>query len=157
MELVGGWVYSPVKWGIAYNFKNIYSSCIIGVSLWTVIKIFFSIDAKTQLGYDLFLHLTLSALFLAGFINACMAYTKCTAIPNFLNLSILSLNTYGHVPIHTREIATYLFAWLLLWWYCWQQSTILLGWHSMFASYNPLALILRSPLIIPTWLSGPRW
>ena len=41
MELVGGWVYSPVKWGIAYIFKNIYSLRIIGFSLRPVIKIFF--------------------------------------------------------------------------------------------------------------------
>ena len=88
MELIGGWVYSPVKRGIAYIFKNIYSLCIIGFSLWPLIKIFFSIDAKTQLGYDLFLHLTLSALFLAGFINAYMAYTRYTAEPIFFNLVV---------------------------------------------------------------------
>ena len=86
MELVGGWVHSPVKWGIAYIFKNIYSLFIILISLWPLIKFLFLVDGETEVGYELFLSMIITVLSIASFTSVWMSYTRYFEIPNFLNL-----------------------------------------------------------------------
>ena len=86
MELLGGWLYPPKKWGIAYMFRNVYSVLIILFSVWPVIKVFLLFIAKEQLTFNVLFHMTSAALHITGFVNAMLSYTRYSSIPNFIHL-----------------------------------------------------------------------
>ena len=86
MEILGGWLCPPKKWGIAYMLRNVYSVLIILFSVWPVVKVFLLFIVKEQLTFDVLFHMTATALYITGFVNAILSYTRYSSIPNFIHL-----------------------------------------------------------------------